>query len=154
MTRRCESHARKILGSWKIEREWGSILAEIFLERRPGFGWVTVTKLTKNVWRFRHKCRVPGSIWRFHWGFGKVFFSAAKNSTFFLKLGTNVTWSRHFLDSAWNKPGFENLAKSRVPGVPRFGLGTIFLERFLPQLLSTGKNLSQTVADRCFANNR
>jgi len=60
--------------------------------------------------------------------FRKSFFSTSKNVTIFLELGTNVTISSHhhtiFLSSAWNKPDFENLAKSRVLGsrFSNFGL--------------------------------
>ena len=53
-------------------------------------------------------------------GFEKVFFSTSKNVTIFLELGTNVTISSHrhiiFLDSAWNKTQFQNLARSWVLG--------------------------------------
>jgi len=56
-------------------------------------------------------------------GFESGFFSTSRNVTFFLELGTNVTISSHrhviFLDSAWDEPGFENLARSWVPG-PEF----------------------------------
>ena len=60
-------------------------------------------------------------------GFEKNIFSTSKNVTIFLELGTNVTISprRHiiFLGSAWNKPGFENLARSWVPGAGFLNLG-------------------------------
>jgi len=54
-------------------------------------------------------------------------FSISKNVTIFLELGTNVTISLHchiiFLGSVWNKPGFENLARSWVTGAEFLDLG-------------------------------
>jgi len=43
----------------------GTFLAGIFLEPRPGFEWVTVTKLTQNAWRhiFVTRCHIPDSMW-------------------------------------------------------------------------------------------
>ena len=59
-------------------------------------------------------------------GFEKVFFHTSKNMTIFLELGTNVIISSNhhiiFLDTAWNKPGFENLAMSWVVGARFFDL--------------------------------
>jgi len=55
-------------------------------------------------------------------GLEKKKISTSKNVTFFLELGTNVTIlslaHRHiiFLGWAWNKPGFETLARSWVLG--------------------------------------
>jgi len=61
-------------------------------------------------------------------GFENVFFSTSKNVTIFLEIGTNATILSHrhivFLGSAWNKPQFENLARSWVlgSGISNFGL--------------------------------
>ena len=90
-----------------------SFLAEKIPEPRPGFECVTGTKTSEVTFSSQNVTfQVQCDAARFRF----FFFGASKNVTIFLELGTNVTISSHrhiiFLGSAWNKPGFENLARS------------------------------------------
>jgi len=116
--------------AWHDSCVWGSFLAEKFPERGPGLEWGTVTKCVTS--QFRHKTSHSSFDVTLP-GFKKVFFSTSKNVTISLELGTNVTISslRHiiFLGSAWNKPDFQNMARSWVLG-SRFSNSGNILEKW------------------------
>jgi len=107
--------------------------------------WFWMCDGNENEWRRIFSTKLETSCFRFDVtlpDFEKFFLSACKNVMFFLELGTDVTVSSHrhmtFLGSALNKPGFENLARSWVPGAGfSSGQSHLFLSPIGAQNLKT-----------------
>jgi len=92
-------------------RHSGSFLAKIFPEPRPGFEWVTGTKLTKSEWWriFVTKRHIPGSMGHCQVAKKKKFSSSNKCYVF---PGTWYKCDDFVTSSFLGKTGFENLARS------------------------------------------